>query len=133
MVYTISSTIEGFDNPQFYTGHGHSFEDNLISCLQFQLSVFDPDTVEDFTGQLEDAINMSEWFDLEDTGVDNDLSVLKDLSIDKLFTNQELINWFEETKYQYKEIIDANPDTDLSDLDLDFYLYGYLHIYKETD
>ena len=133
MNYTVNSVIEGFDRPDMYQGHGHAFEENLVSCLQFQISVYNPDSCDQFISDLENEVNGSEWYDLEESIIDNDLSVLKDKPILGYFTESELLEWFYSMRDQYQDILDANNVEDLEGLDIDMYLYGYLHIYKEID
>ncbi len=132
MKYEVNANLEGIDNPQYYSGHGHSFEDNLVSCLQFQVGVFDPTNLEDFISVLDTELNASEWADIDNPIIDNDLSVLKDLCINDYFDKQELINWFEEMKHQYNEYLNRSTEDDLNmfNRDIDLYLYGYIHIYR---
>lgn len=138
--FIISSTFEGFDNPQYYQGHGHCFENGLVSCLQFQVLVYDPDSVEDLISSIELEINGSEFidcFDLWSKYSETDYTTierLKGLSVSELWSEQELKDCFEDMKDQVKDILEANNVKDLSDIeDLDFYLYGYIHIYDNQE
>ena len=117
---TITATLDGIDRPDYYTGHGHAFEEKLIACIFYGAPVYKGQTMKNLFEDIINAINGSEW-DIVTPGYEDLIHAVPDSMIAEALRAE-----FDEDEALLK-VLDLPTRADYEGL----YAYGWLHVYGE--
>ena len=98
----VSVTIAFIGHSDYWSGHGHVFEDDLIACARFGVYVDYTETVGEIVERITDEINAYEWDNVNDSPIfdeicdnvtDSDIeTAIKDTLIDNIDDKQRFFD-----------------------------------------
>ena len=116
----VIATLDGIDNSQYYTGHGHAFEEKLLACIFYGAPIYQGQTLKNLFEDIIGAINGGEW-DIVNPEYEGLIREITDGMIAEALRGE-----FDPDEGLLK-VLDLPSPEDYEDL----YAYGWLHVYGE--
>lgn len=124
--FVITTELQ-FNNPQYYSGHGHAFEkETLLACYEFSEPATGNETIKEIAENI--VSNLNEAYFMNEAENNETLQETINNISDKTLTKAITSNWNARTNTKpYNQYYTPN---DNSDDETNMYYIGVIHIYE---
>ena len=124
----IEADLDYVTASDYWHGHGHSFEENLIGCLPVHVMAVPDMSLSEY---IEEALSQWEW-DIIDEEYKNDVYFIPTKELEDALLNGLAIDTinredFFDFVFEDQETLDCFND---EDAEWDVYFYGHIHVFK---